>query len=260
MSELLMFTDGACKANGKKNSQASYAYYFPQNKEWSYAAKVPENEPQTNNRGELKAIYEGILKAMDKCGNPSEFTLHIYTDSSYSKDCLTKWLHGWLKNNWKSSEGNDVKHRDLIEGSTKLLVKFKSFIITWVKAHTGNQDDISLNNEIVDKLATEILLPPKDISNISKISTSDNVFNGLDFKIMGGPIEQDIITNWCFNNIKELDRDAMKVALFSAFQKTLIKKGYDTEIQIINKKKFIRLKMNSLKQEDNIIIKQEETE
>lgn len=255
MNEIVMFTDGACKANGKKNSQASYAYYFPQNKEWSFASKVPEDESQTNNRGELKAIYEGILKAMEKCGNPSEFTLRIYTDSSYSKDCLTKWLPGWLKNNWKSSEGNDVKHRDLIEGSTKLLVKFKSFIITWVKAHTGNKDELSLNNDIVDKMATEILVPSIEIPKL--VSSSDNIFPGLDFKIMGAPIEQDIITKWCLNNIKELDSDALKVALFSAFQKTIIKKGYDTEIQIINKKKFIRLKTNCIKKEDNIIIKQE---
>ena len=84
-----MFTDGACKANGKKNSHASYAFYFPEHKDWSFAAKVPLEEPQTNNRGELKAIHEGILVAMEKCGSPEEFTLHIYTDSAYSKDCLT---------------------------------------------------------------------------------------------------------------------------------------------------------------------------
>ena len=59
-----LFTDGACKSNGKSNSKASYAYYFPEYKEWSYAAKVPEDEQQTNNRGQLKAIYEGILKAI----------------------------------------------------------------------------------------------------------------------------------------------------------------------------------------------------
>ncbi len=45
--------------------------------------------------------------------------------------------------------------------------------------------------------------------------------------------------------------------MFSAFQKTLKDKGYDTEIQIINKNKFIRLKMNSLKKDELIIIKQE---
>jgi len=250
-----LFTDGACKSNGKSNSKASYAYYFPEHKEWSYAAKVPEDEQQTNNRGELKAIYEGILKAIENSGNPSEFTLHIYTDSAYSKDCLTKWLPGWLKNNWKTSEGQDVKHKDLIEGSTKLLVKFKSYIITWIKAHTTNTDELSLNNSIVDKMATDVLLPPKE--DIKIIESDENIFKGLNLRIMGPPLEQDIITKWCLNNLNELNQDYLKVALFSAFQKTLKDKGYDTEIQIINKNKFIRLKMNSLKKDELIIIKQE---
>jgi hypothetical protein len=47
----------------------------------------------------------------------------------------------------------------------------------------------------------------------------------------------------------------LKTALFSAFQKTLIKKGYDTEIQVMNKTKVVRVisKMNLIKDEMVII-------
>jgi hypothetical protein len=105
-------------------------------------------------------------------------------------------------------------------------------------------------------MATDVLLPPKE--DIKIIESDENIFKGLNLRIMGPPLEQDIITKWCLNNLNELNQDYLKVALFSAFQKTLKDKGYDTEIQIINKNKFIRLKMNSLKKDELIIIKQEE--
>jgi ribonuclease HI len=38
----------------------------------------------------------------------------IYTDSMYSINCVTSWIHNWLKNGWKTST-SDVKNRDLIE-------------------------------------------------------------------------------------------------------------------------------------------------
>ena len=55
-----VFTDGACRANGKANADAAYAGYFPDNKEWSFATKMPATEMQTNQRAELKAIHDSI--------------------------------------------------------------------------------------------------------------------------------------------------------------------------------------------------------
>lgn len=249
-----LFTDGACKANGKKGAQASYAGFFPENREWSFAERIPENESQTNQRGELKAIREGIRIAIEKCGAPAEFSLEIYTDSTYSRDCLTTWLPGWLRNDWKTAAGTPVLHRDLIEDASKMLPRFRGYSITYVKAHTGKQDENSRFNDIVDKMAVGVLMPKEETK---EINTTDEIFQGLPLKMMGGPIEESIIINWCRNNLDKLDSVALKTALFSAFKKTVIKNGYDVDIQVINKTKVVRLVSASLVKEGPTIIKEE---
>jgi ribonuclease HI len=230
-----LFTDGACKSNGKRGAQGSYAYYFPDHEEWSGAFRIPEAEPQTNNRGELRAIHAGVQKALEMTDGSGE--LHIFTDSTYSRDCLTKWIPGWLKNQWKTSEGKDVSHRDLIEETVMLLTKFTKHQITYVRAHTGKQDDLSKNNDIVDRMAVHVLIP----AETAVISTTDNIFQGLDFKMMGPPIDQSVITAWCRKNLDKLDEKHLETALFTAFQKTVHRMGYHVESQLINKKKVARL-------------------
>ena len=226
-----LFTDGACKSNGKRGAQGSYAYYFPDHPEWSGAFRIPEGEQQTNNRGELRAIHAGVQKALEMTGGSGE--LCIYTDSTYSRDCLTKWIPGWLKNQWKTAEGKDVSHRDLIEETVMLLTKFTRHQVTYVKAHTGGQDENSVNNDIVDKMAVRVLVPEE----VKTVSTTESVFPGLDFKMMGPPVDYTVIVQWCLKNQDKLDVAALHTAMFTAFQKTIHKIGYDTEVQTVNKKK-----------------------
>ena len=249
-----VFTDGACKSNGKAVARASYAAWFPENKEWSFAVRLGD-ELHTNQRAELKAISEAIRVAYEKCGSPAEFGLHIFTDSTYSKNCLTTWLPGWLKNKWRTAEGNDVKHRDLIEAASSLLTKFRDYTITYVKAHTGKDDDLSLNNDIVDKMATKILLDAEEVKTISR---TDNVFPDLPLSMMGPPVEEPKIVEWCKTHLNLLDPSALKAALFMAFQKTVHKNGYGIELQRINKTRVVRLvAATTLVKEGVTVIKQE---
>jgi len=245
-----LFTDGACKSNGKKGARGSYAYYFPDHTEWSGAFRIPDGEAQTNNRGELLAIYKGIEKAIEMVGSPLEHGIHIFTDSTYSRDCLTTWLAGWIRKGWKNSEGEDVKHRDLIEGSSQLLSQFKSFIVTHVRAHTGKQDELSKNNDIVDRMAVSVLEPQE----IRIISTTDTVFPGLELRMMGSPLEYTKITDWCLQNLDVLDQQDLKTALFTAFHKTVHKRGYDLEIQNVKKSKFVRILSKTNIVDSNILI------
>jgi ribonuclease HI len=96
-----VFTDGACKSNGKAGASASYAGWFPDNKELSFATKMPPEESQTNQRAELKAIHDSVKIVFEKIGK--ETSLEIYTDSQYSKNCLTTWLSAWIKKGWKTT-------------------------------------------------------------------------------------------------------------------------------------------------------------
>jgi len=104
-------------------------------------------EPHTtNNRMELMAAIQG-LKALKR---PCRVTLS--TDSRYVMDGLTKWIHGWLKNGWRTSDKKPVKNADLWQ---ELLAASKPHRVewVWVKGHAGHPD-----NERADKLASDAAL------------------------------------------------------------------------------------------------------
>lgn len=247
-----VFTDGACRSNGKANAEAGYAGYFPDNKDWSFATKMPESEMQTNQRAELKAIHDSVNIIFEKCGSPAETAIQIYTDSMYSKNCLTTWLPGWMKNKWRTAEGSDVKHRDLIEHLSLRLTKFKEYTITYVKAHTGNTDELSIGNDIVDKMAVSVLIPKE----VKVINRTDGIFPDLALSLMGPPVEETKIIEWCKTHLELLDPQALKTGLFGAFQKTVSKNGYSTEVQRISKTRVVRLTTGLIK-EGITIVKEE---
>jgi ribonuclease HI len=258
MNEIRVFTDGACQGNGRPNAKASYACWFPDNKEWSFSAKLSDEETQTNQRGELKAIATAVKIAHDKCGNPSIYHLRIFTDSDYSRNCLTSWLPKWIANDWKTTDGKSVVHRDLIEDTSMILPKFGSYTFTHVKAHTKGTDELSVNNAIVDKMAVDMLNPPAH-KETHAITKHTGPFETLDFTIMGPPVNEYIIVDWCKQNLDKLDKVALQSALFAAFQKTIRKNGYEIEKQRINNKKVVRLLAKShLIAEGPTVVKEDE--
>ena len=100
----------------------------------------------TNNRMELMAAIQG-LNALKR---PCRVTLS--TDSRYVMDGLTKWIHGWLKNGWRTADKKPVKNAELWQ---ELLAASKPHRIewVWVKGHAGHPD-----NERADKLASDAAL------------------------------------------------------------------------------------------------------
>lgn len=85
----------------------------------------------TNNRMELTAT----ISALRHIGE-TEKKIILHTDSSYVINGITKWVHGWKKNNWKTSQKGDVINRDLWEELTTLATGKK---IEWkyVAGHVG---------------------------------------------------------------------------------------------------------------------------
>ena len=131
-------TDGACKGNPGPGGWGALIRMGEREKELSGG----EN-PSTNNRMELMAAIRG-LQALTK---PCRVT--IVTDSVYVKDGITKWIHGWQRNGWKTAAKQPVKNADLWQ---ELLIAIKPHRIdwTWVKGHAGDPD-----NERADRLASD---------------------------------------------------------------------------------------------------------
>jgi ribonuclease HI len=256
-----LFTDGACSKNGQETARASYAYWLPQHKELSKSDFVPSDQPQTNNRGELLAIYEGVKCVYDKF--PSDkVELQIFTDSMYSKNCLTVWLPGFIERNWKTSGykgksgGDDVKNRDLIEETTKLLAKFNSYKLTYVAAHTGGDDELSKNNEIVDRMAVAVLNP--EVVNVKIIHTNtQKPIEGFPVEMMGPPVEEDKLVAWCRKNLDKFDDDLVNTCLLQLATKCLKKNGFNLEKHRLHRSNMYRLTANNLIAEGAKIIKEE---
>ena len=215
-----VYTDGACTHNGRKDARASYAYYFPDHPSLSHADRVPDSQLQTNNRGELLAIENCIDKTATSF-KADDVELYIYTDSEYSKNCLTKWIPGWIKKGWITAGGTPVVNRDLIESISGKLIQFKSYCITHVRAHTGGDDEFSKNNHIVDRMAVEVLegAPAVPQQNVA------NDIEGCPLMLMGPPVSDTTLIQWCRSNIDRLDSDAFDNALLSAFSKLAKKNG-----------------------------------
>ena len=55
-----VFTDGACSSNGQKKARGSWAAFFPEHEKFSEAGPLADSEPQTNQRGELRAILRAV--------------------------------------------------------------------------------------------------------------------------------------------------------------------------------------------------------
>lgn len=154
----LIYTDGACRNNGKENAAAGYGVYFGPNDPRNLSRPL-SGPRQTNQRAELQAIDSALSQIQtEMTGNKPVQNYKIYTDSQYLKNCYTNWSVSWQKNNWISSgTGKPVENRDIIEPAlvkmsiiNDLRVKngLNPIELEYVKAHNGDP-----GNEMADKLA-----------------------------------------------------------------------------------------------------------
>jgi ribonuclease HI len=131
-------TDGACKGNPGPGGWGVLIRSGSNEKELS------GGEPMTtNNRMELTAAIEGLNALTRPCA------VTLSTDSRYVMDGLTKWIHGWKRNGWRTADKKPVKNAELWQA---LLAAAERHEIkwVWVKGHAGHPD-----NERADKLSSD---------------------------------------------------------------------------------------------------------
>ena len=138
MTSVVIYTDGACSGNPGPGGWGALLTKGEHVKELCGGAAET-----TNNRMELSAVIE----ALNALKRPSDVTL--YTDSTYVKDGVTKWMTNWKRNGWKTAAKKPVKNKDLWvlldEAAGRHDIAWK-----WVKGHAGDP-----GNERADALANE---------------------------------------------------------------------------------------------------------
>jgi ribonuclease HI len=141
---VVIHTDGACSGNPGPGGWGAILTYGTTRKELSGGEAVT-----TNNRMELMAA----IAALEALKRPCPVELH--TDSNYLKDGITKWIHGWKRNGWRTADKKPVKNAELWQRLDK-AIKGHTINWHWVKGHAGDPD-----NERADELAREGMAPFK---------------------------------------------------------------------------------------------------
>ncbi len=131
-------TDGACKGNPGPGGWGALLRFGTHEKELSGGEAMT-----TNNRMELTAAIEALRLLTRPC------KVKLSTDSKYVMDGLTRWIHGWRKNGWRTADKKPVKNAELWQALFAETEKHEIEWV-WVKGHAGNAD-----NERVDKLASD---------------------------------------------------------------------------------------------------------
>jgi ribonuclease HI len=139
-----IFTDGACSGNPGPGGWGAVLRYNGVTKEL-YGGEAET----TNNRMEMMAAIQGLEALKRPC------LVRIHTDSIYLRDGITKFIHAWRRNNWKTADKKPVKNIDLWE---RLTVAMKPHHVAWfwVKGHAGHPE-----NERADELARQGMAPFK---------------------------------------------------------------------------------------------------
>ena len=132
-----IFTDGACKGNpGPGGWGAILRSADGRERELSGG-----ESPTTNNRMELTAAIEALNALKRPC------RVELHTDSNYLRDGITKWIHGWRRNGWRTADKKPVKNAELWQALLDASVPHH-IAWHWVKAHNGHAE-----NERADALA-----------------------------------------------------------------------------------------------------------
>lgn len=137
-----IYTDGACSGNPGPGG-------------WGVVLRAGEHEKElsggedetTNNRMELLAA----IAALEELKQPSP--VDLFTDSTYVRDGIMKWIHNWKRNGWKTAAKKPVKNVDLWKRLEQAMAPH-DIEWHWVKGHNGHPD-----NERADELARSAIIP-----------------------------------------------------------------------------------------------------
>ena len=136
MSNVVIYTDGACRGNPGPGGWGLILNYKGIEKELYGAEKHT-----TNNRMELMAVIKALEALKQPCA------IELFSDSSYVLKGITDWMPNWKKRGWKTASKAPVKNEDLWRRLDIAIAKH-TIEWKWVKGHSGD-----IGNDKADALA-----------------------------------------------------------------------------------------------------------
>jgi ribonuclease HI len=136
MPEVEIFTDGACSGNPGPGGWGAIL------RKGDHERELSGGDPSTtNNRMELMAAIMGLETLKQPC------SVRLFTDSMYLRDGVTRWIHGWKRNGWRTADKKPVKNVELWQ---RLDAARNGHHVEWhwVRGHSGHPE-----NERADQLA-----------------------------------------------------------------------------------------------------------
>ena len=144
MKHVEIYTDGACSGNPGPGGWGAVLRYGDVEKDMHGGEAAT-----TNNRMELMAAITALNALKSPC------QIDLYTDSKYVMDGISKWIHGWKKNGWKTADKKPVKNGELWQALDEAQ-RIHQITWHWVKGHAGHPE-----NERADELARLGMAPFK---------------------------------------------------------------------------------------------------
>jgi len=145
MDKVIVYTDGACSANGKANSKGGYGVVLIYNNKVTNEFYGGFYEA-TNQKAEMIAAITGIKQAKKVFPDASHY--EVRSDSAYLVNCMReRWYRKWKSNGWQTINKTPVVNRALWEELIG-LVSDHSVVFKKVKGH-----HIDEHNNRADELA-----------------------------------------------------------------------------------------------------------
>ena len=93
------------------------------------------------------AAIEGLRALRQRC------LVEVVTDSEYLKNGITRWVAGWKRRNWITTQETPVINRDLWEELDR-LVNLHRATWSWTKGHASHADN-NRCDELAQRAARE---------------------------------------------------------------------------------------------------------
>ncbi len=134
--KVTIHTDGGCEGNPGPGGWAAVLEYGGRTKEVSGGEAAT-----TNNRMELQASIAALEALTEPCD------VDLFTDSTYLRDGITKWIKAWQARGWMTTAKQPVKNEDLWRALAAAAARHRIHW-RWLKGHAGHA-----GNERCDQLA-----------------------------------------------------------------------------------------------------------